>query len=203
MACFLSAWVWNQVLFLSVVAFSSFSFNSLCALFIWFSVALSAFSSASCSSILLTSGSRRWIRCRYFFTTSVGMNELCFRPRFCTVKLYWAGEKIGEWDEFCYESFPWYRIDRLTCWPTVQRITTMTSVVWKELHFNKGQFSGWDSFQYRIWILIQLSLTYDKHMKKSISFLTIYILVLYGSMLFLTPQYSAKSVDIHLETVHL
>ena len=34
-------------------------------------------------------------------------NEWCFRPQFCSVKLYWAGNNLGEWDEFCYESCPW------------------------------------------------------------------------------------------------
>ena len=34
----------------------------------------------------------------------------CFRPQFCTVRPYWAGENLSQWDEFCYESCPWYRI---------------------------------------------------------------------------------------------
>ena len=25
-----------------------------------------------------------------------------FRPRFCIVRLYWAWDNLGEWDEFCY-----------------------------------------------------------------------------------------------------
>ena len=25
-------------------------------------------------------------------------NDWCFRPRFCTVRLYWAWENLGEWD---------------------------------------------------------------------------------------------------------
>ena len=29
-------------------------------------------------------------------------NEWCFRPRFCTVRLYWAGDNLGECNEFCY-----------------------------------------------------------------------------------------------------
>ena len=41
------------------------------------------------------------------------------------VGLYWVGDNLGEWDEFCYESFPWRRIDRATCWPVVQRGTTV------------------------------------------------------------------------------
>ena len=43
------------------------------------------------------------------------MNNWCFRPRFCTVKLYWAGGNL-RW--FCYESCPWAVS---TCWPVVQR----------------------------------------------------------------------------------
>ena len=48
-------------------------------------------------------------------------NEWCFRPRFCTVRIYWAGD-VGEWD-IIYESCPWRRIDRSTCRPAVQRAT--------------------------------------------------------------------------------
>ena len=54
-----------------------------------------------------------------------GMNEWCFRPRFCTVRLYWAGDNLGEWDEFCYEPCPWCRIKRSTCWSAVHRATTV------------------------------------------------------------------------------
>ena len=35
------------------------------------------------------------------------MNEWCFRPRFCTVRLYWTGDNLGWWDEFYDESYPW------------------------------------------------------------------------------------------------
>ena len=52
-------------------------------------------------------------------------NDWCFSPRFCTVRLNWAGDNLGEWHEFCYEPCPWYRIDRSTCWPAVQRATTV------------------------------------------------------------------------------
>ena len=50
-------------------------------------------------------------------------NEWCFRPQFCTARLYWVGDNLGEWDKFCYESCPWRRIDHSTCWPAVQRAT--------------------------------------------------------------------------------
>ena len=79
------------------------------------------------------------------------MNKWCFRPRFCTVRLYWAGDNLGEWvsgwlvflghdsalrlywagdnlgewDEFCYVSGPLRRIDHSTCRPAVQRATTV------------------------------------------------------------------------------
>ena len=39
--------------------------------------------------------------------------------------LYCAGDNLGEYDEFCYESCPWCRIDRSTFWPAVQRATTV------------------------------------------------------------------------------
>ena len=29
-------------------------------------------------------------------------NDWCFRLRFCTVRLYWAEDNLGWWDEFCY-----------------------------------------------------------------------------------------------------
>ena len=35
------------------------------------------------------------------------MNEWCFKPWLCTVRLNWARDNLGEWDEFCYESCPW------------------------------------------------------------------------------------------------
>ena len=51
------------------------------------------------------------------------MNEWCLRPRLCTVRLNWAGDKLG--DELCYKSCPWRRIDLSTCWPAVQCATTV------------------------------------------------------------------------------
>ena len=41
------------------------------------------------------------------------------------VELYWAGDNLSEWDVFCYESCPWCRIDRVTCWPAFQIATTV------------------------------------------------------------------------------
>ena len=52
-------------------------------------------------------------------------NHWCYRPRFCTVMLYWAGDNLGERDEFCYESCPWCRLDRMTWWSAVQHATTL------------------------------------------------------------------------------
>ena len=40
-------------------------------------------------------------------------------------RLYWAGDNQCDWDEFYYESCPWRKIDRSTCWPAVQRATTV------------------------------------------------------------------------------
>ena len=40
-------------------------------------------------------------------------------------RLYWDGDNRGKWDEFCYESCPWSRINLLTCWAAVQRATTV------------------------------------------------------------------------------
>ena len=38
------------------------------------------------------------------------LNEWCFRPRFCTVSLHWAGDNLGKWF-FLYESCLWRGID--------------------------------------------------------------------------------------------
>ena len=59
------------------------------------------------------------------YTMIMKRNGWCFRPPFSTVRLYWAGVNLGEWDEFCYGSCPWCRIDRVTCCPAVQRATTV------------------------------------------------------------------------------
>ena len=61
------------------------------------------------------------------------MNDWCLRPRFCTVKAILAGDNLGEFDEFCYEPCPWSRTDRSTCWPAVQRATTVSRMppTWK------------------------------------------------------------------------
>ena len=45
-------------------------------------------------------------------------NDWCFRPRISTVRPIWA-----RWDEFYYESCPWWKIDSSTCWPAVQCAT--------------------------------------------------------------------------------
>ena len=39
-------------------------------------------------------------------------NDWCFRPWFCTVRLSWIGDNLGEWDEFYVASCPNHRIDR-------------------------------------------------------------------------------------------
>ena len=71
------------------------------------------------------------------------INDWCFRPWFCAVRLYWAGhnlsynknewmigvlghdfallrlywagDNLGKWDEFCYESCPWHCLWFKTC----------------------------------------------------------------------------------------
>ena len=80
--------------------------------------------------------------CAYFDDSSVSRwkkSDWCLRPWFCTVRLYWAWDNLGEWDEFCYESYLWYRIDYSTFWPVVQRTTTvprMPPLVWWKILLN-------------------------------------------------------------------
>ena len=59
----------------------------------------------------------------------VWMNEWYFRPRFCAVRLYWAEDNLRQWQEFWYEPCSSCRISRSTCWPAVQRATTVTRTV--------------------------------------------------------------------------
>ena len=51
-------------------------------------------------------------------------NEMCFRLQFHTGRLNWAWDNLGLWDEFSYEPCPWCRINRSTCWSSVQRTIT-------------------------------------------------------------------------------
>ena len=51
--------------------------------------------------------------------------DIIFKPRFCTERLYRAGENLGYRDKFCYESCPWCRIARLTSWPAVPHATSV------------------------------------------------------------------------------
>ena len=44
---------------------------------------------------------------------------------FALLRLHWTGDNLGR-DEFCNETCPWRRIDRLTCWAAVQHTTTTT-----------------------------------------------------------------------------
>ena len=48
-----------------------------------------------------------------------------FRLQFCTLRLQWAGDNMGKWDESLYESCTCCRIDHSTNWPAVQHSTTM------------------------------------------------------------------------------
>ena len=49
---------------------------------------------------------------------------ICVLGHDSALRLYWAGDNLGLWDECCYESCPCGRIDRSTYWPGVQRATT-------------------------------------------------------------------------------
>ena len=49
----------------------------------------------------------------------------CFRPRFSTVKAILGRRQPGRMRWIFYEPCPWCRIDRSTCWPAVQRATTV------------------------------------------------------------------------------
>ena len=44
---------------------------------------------------------------------------------FCVVRLSWAGNNLQFEMHLYYELCPWYRIDRSTYWPAVQRATTV------------------------------------------------------------------------------
>ena len=61
------------------------------------------------------------------------------------LRLYWAGDNLGAWNEFCYESCPWCRFDHSTCWLVVQRATTVPwmpplSCIVKTLSDNTASF---------------------------------------------------------------
>ena len=51
------------------------------------------------------------------------MNDWFLSHDSAMLRLHWAGDNMGEWDDLCYEWCSW-RIDRSTCWPAVQRATT-------------------------------------------------------------------------------
>ena len=80
-------------------------------------------------------------------------NDWCFRPWFCTVRLYWARDNLGEWDEFCYESCPCYRIHCSTCWPAVQCATTLpqTPLNTRNCFFIKYFLS---MYSFGLWIIL-------------------------------------------------
>ena len=46
-------------------------------------------------------------------------------PHFCMVRVYWAGDNLGKWDEFWYETCPRCMINHSTCWSAVQWTTTV------------------------------------------------------------------------------
>ena len=53
------------------------------------------------------------------------MNDWYLLQYSALLRLYWAWDNLGQWDEFCYEPCQWHKIDRSTCWPAVQRATTV------------------------------------------------------------------------------
>ena len=64
----------------------------------------------------------------YFVCTYEWMNDCRLGQDSALLRLYWAGNNLGEWDKFCYKSCLWHRIDRSTCWPAVQRATTLPRI---------------------------------------------------------------------------
>ena len=50
-------------------------------------------------------------------------NDWSFRPRFCTVRLYWAGNTLGEWDEFCNESGLWTH--KVLLWEGIEQLVEL------------------------------------------------------------------------------
>ena len=51
----------------------------------------------------------------------IWMHDWCFRPRLCTARLNWAGDNLGEWDEFRYEP----------CWPYLCASTIIWYYDWR------------------------------------------------------------------------
>ena len=72
-----------------------------------------------------------WLLDSWWYSFVPGANyreEWCLRPRLCIVSLYWAGENLRSWDEFCNESCPWCRIDRWIWWPAPLHATTVPRI---------------------------------------------------------------------------
>ena len=62
--------------------------------------------------------------CVQWYSPVVTMNGVLSHDS-AQLRLYWSGDNLGEWDKICYESCPWRRIYRWTCWPVVQLATTI------------------------------------------------------------------------------
>ena len=58
--------------------------------------------------------------------------QFFFTPQFCTVRLYWAGDNLGYWDEFLNVPCPRCRINHLTCWHAVRCTTTLWLLILKK-----------------------------------------------------------------------
>ena len=97
------------------------------------------------SDLLCAANSRRLWR---YLVNNILHNDWCFRPWFCTLQLYWARDNLGKWDECCYGSCPWCRIDCSTRWPVVQSITTVPRMP-PGIYY---KYKGW-----RYWIAINVT----------------------------------------------
>ena len=66
-----------------------------------------------------------WVNPQKTLTICYQRHKWCFRPRYCAERLYSAGDKLGQWDEFWFELYPRCRFDHLICWPAVHCYITV------------------------------------------------------------------------------
>ena len=57
------------------------------------------------------------------------MNEWCFKPRFCTVRLYWTGDNLVEWGEFSLHTRSLI-VRTIRYFPTTSVINICVSSAW-------------------------------------------------------------------------
>ena len=103
-------WLWCSVfwVYLLVVSFRSSSDYLAVKLLIsyWWSITVHSFQMNEFEWHLyqlnvfeLTFIFTEWVWMAFIFAEwNEWMNDWCYRPRFCTVRLYWAGDNLGEWD---------------------------------------------------------------------------------------------------------